>query len=316
MKDLLRYRIPGEASIEKEGAFLKIDGLEDVNGFIISDFLQKNVFRFEEGTQVSFNQESSKKPVVVSKTEYLQIGDNFLSELESKELKKAIFSRVKQLPVQRLKLEQLYQELCREYPNAFVYEVKSAQLGHWIGATPEVLLQGEMSQVETVALASTKRSDDNTSWNEKELEEQGLVADFVEDCLQDSNLVYTRSQRAEHLAGPVKHLINRFTISNLQDPVKLLKKLHPTPAVSGLPRKEAIQLIDKHEVHDRRLYTGFIGLIGEKYKLYVNLRCAQIIEDDMYIYVGGGYTRESIVDDEWDETENKAKTISRVVENL
>lgn len=316
MKDLLRYRIPGEASIEKEGTFLKIDGLENVNGFIISDFQQQNIFRFEEGSKVSLFQESVQKPVVVSKTEYLQNGSNFLSELKSKGLKKAIFSRVKQLSVPKQKSEQLYQELCSEYPNAFVYEVKSAQLGHWIGATPEVLLQGEMSEVVTVALASTKRSDDNTSWGEKELEEQGLVADFVEDCLKDSNLVYTRSQRAEHMAGPVKHLINRFTISNLQEPVRLLKKLHPTPAVSGLPRKEAIELINNHEVHDRRLYTGFIGLIGKKHRLYVNLRCAQIIEDDMYIYVGGGYTRDSIVDDEWEETENKAKTISRVIENL
>ena len=77
-----------------------------------------------------------------------------------------------------------------------------------------------------------------------------------------------------------------------------------------------MQLIKTIERHQRRLYAGIIGLIQEtEINLFVNLRSCQIIDGNAYLYVGGGFTIDSIPELEWDETENKALTIINVLQN-
>ena len=81
-----------------------------------------------------------------------------------------------------------------------------------------------------------------------------------------------------------------------------------------MPQKEALALINEEEQHNRSLYAGVLGFISaEESKLFVNLRCAQLFEDKAHLYLGGGYTKDSIVENEWTETENKAKTLLKVL---
>ncbi len=117
---------------------------------------------------------------------------------------------------------------------------------------------------------------------------------------------------------------------------KLLKALHPTPAVCGLPRAEAQEFIKHFESYDRSFYTGFLGELNKlednskvrnrrnvenlAYKtltpatrLFVNLRCMQFKSSINEIYVGGGITKDSIPEDEWEETVNKAQTIASIL---
>jgi isochorismate synthase len=97
---------------------------------------------------------------------------------------------------------------------------------------------------------------------------------------------------------------------------RLIHSLHPTPAVSGLPQKEAIEVIEQVEQHERTLYAGVIGVLDEQSSaLFVNLRCAQVFENEVCLYVGGGHTAASNSNAEWVETENKAKTLLNVLQN-
>jgi len=112
--------------------------------------------------------------------------------------------------------------------------------------------------------------------------------------------------------------------------------LHPTPAVCGLPKDAAKQFILKNENYNREFYTGFLGEINIKTSisrnsnsrnvennayaavktvsnLYVNLRCMQISNQEAIIYVGGGITKDSNVEAEWEETVQKALVIKKVL---
>jgi isochorismate synthase len=91
----------------------------------------------------------------------------------------------------------------------------------------------------------------------------------------------------------------------------LLKKLHPTPAVGGIPVEEGMRFLAKHENLDRAYYTGFLGpVMGEdQMDLFVNLRCAQMIPKALVLYVGAGITQDSDPEKEWVETHNKSKTL-------
>jgi isochorismate synthase len=80
---------------------------------------------------------------------------------------------------------------------------------------------------------------------------------------------------------------------------------------------ESIELIKEHEVHQRGLYTGIIGFYAEQNcSLYVNLRCAQIQKENAYLYLGGGFTKDSDIEKEWEETENKSMTLISIMQNI
>ena len=113
--------------------------------------------------------------------------------------------------------------------------------------------------------------------------------------------------------------------------------MHPTPAVCGFPKQVAKDFILENENYDRAFYTGFLGELNLKQSktrntnrrnvennayavvktqsnFYVNLRCMQLQEAKALIYVGGGITKDSNPEKEWEETVNKTKTIGSILD--
>ncbi len=320
-KDYLLYRYPGSEIVQLQG-ILEKSSFEDLkDGFIFTDFLKENCYIFNKGAQTKdFEIHFDKnKPYVFTKNEYLNQATSFLNCIQQLQLGKAVFSRIKTTLFDTNKTLQLFNELCDKYPNALVYLVSSSEIGTWIGASPEVLLEAHDDYLFTMSLAGTKKVNANIEWTEKEMIEQELVTEFIADELkkmQVDSLEIIGPYDFE--AGPVEHLRTDICaqISNIS-PLEIAYNLHPTPAVSGLPRLEAIALIQTIETHNRGFYTGMIGLISENStRLFVNLRCAQIQEKNTYLYIGGGFTSQSIPEMEWEETENKSQTLLNVIRNL
>ena len=77
-------------------------------------------------------------------------------------------------------------------------------------------------------------------------------------------------------------------------------------------------MIKKLEKHERRFYAGFSGPwnLGDKSHLFVNLRCAEMGDSGINVYVGGGITVDSNPEAEWEETVRKSQTLLHVVEKL
>ena len=96
---------------------------------------------------------------------------------------------------------------------------------------------------------------------------------------------------------------------------EFINKLQPTPAVCGLPKDRALDLIMKTEQHNREYYAGFCGPINYLHKtdLFVNLRCMKILKGQFALFVGGGLTAKSEPEKEWAETELKSETLKRII---
>ena len=92
--------------------------------------------------------------------------------------------------------------------------------------------------------------------------------------------------------------------------------VHPTPAVCGLPKNEAKVFILENEGYDREFYTGFFGELNLKgsSNLFVNLRCMQVLKNQLALYIGGGITIDSIPEKEWEETIAKSEVMLKVLE--
>lgn len=314
MSDTLLYRAPGDKAQEYSGVFQKVDDLHNIKGFVIESFDKKQRYHFIEGEGEPNFWISEKGIDSQLLEEYKHDSGEFLRELKNKNIRKAVYARVKGVPFEG-NPRQLFHRLSESYPNAFVYLMSSPLFGCWIGASPEILIKQNLDRISTVALAGTKPSESKDVWNDKEIDEQECVRLFIRETLEGLNVENLReSDRYEIKAGPVKHLVNEFEFLSEVDIIQIAELLHPTPAVSGLPRPDALGLINDHEKINRSLYAGFLGVVGEEEsQLFVNLRCAQLVKNMAYLYLGGGFTKDSVVENEWEETENKANTLESIM---
>ena len=186
-----------------------------------------------------------------------------------------------------------------------------------MGATPEQLVKINQSQFETVALAGTQLYSENVIWATKEIEEQQFVTDYIVTKVKDkvNNLIVSDAKTVK--AGNLAHL-KSFISGELTTDFQandLIKALHPTPAVCGLPKEKAIDFILKNEDYNRKYYAGFLGEFNKNNQtdLFVNLRCLEVENDVVNIYVGCGITKDSNPEKEFIETENKSMTMRNVL---
>lgn len=302
-------------------------------GYLIAPFdINRHPFVMIEGESILLNDwdgsfidtvsdtKSANSPFEILLSEYLTEVQEFIDEIRQGKLSKAILSRVVKEELEDLDIALLFSEMCEKYPTASVFCYSTSATGLWMGATPELFFQRTDNQCSTVALAGTRKGGDGALWQQKELHEQALVAQFIEDVLQKhqaENIVESTPQTVQ--AGAISHLRTSFNFSlNGSDKLdQLLLDLHPTPAVCGLPKDAAMTLINRIEKHDRRYYGGFNGYVdGGNLLLFVTLRCMQVVGQTACLYVGGGITAASVPQAEWDETVLKSQTLLSVLKNI
>lgn len=257
--------------------------------------------------------EGNEKPYISSKNEYLSHFNAFKEGFKKEGISKAILSRVKAIDISLQNPERLFEKMCSKYPNAFCYLMSIQGKGTWAGASPEILLTYEENKIKTVALAGTKYSADEKVWTPKEYDEHKLVEDYIADLENEQNQLCKRTSPHIVQAGQLFHLRSEFEfIAEKNDIVDFLERIHPTPAICGLPYQKSKKLILETESHNRNLYCGYIGVVSsktEKFSMYVNIRCMQLFNNRAYLYIGGGITEESVGESEWEETEKKSMTM-------
>jgi len=322
MTEVLLYRFPGRALEAHEGKWIDTTltnlSLEQEN-FVVSnaDASELQVFQSSklispELVNVTFPK--TKEQITLSRESYLEKLEKLLSEMENKGVDKVVYSRIERLEWSSAEVINLFNKLEQNYPNALVYLIVSKKNGCWIGATPETLIASEGNgKFRTMALAGTLATEENSeNWKTKEFEEQAYVSNFIKTAIEEFGNLKSESEVKERIAGPVKHLCTEFSFeiseANL---IPFIQAIHPTPAVCGIPVKQASELYKSLEVHDRRLYTGIIGLISKtNLNVFVNLRCMQCTDKYVDLFVGGGITKDSNPESEWKETVRKATTLS------
>ncbi|MDR2389897.1 MAG: isochorismate synthase [Tannerellaceae bacterium] len=241
----------------------------------------------------------------------------FLSALGQERFHKLVLSR-RRLVVRGkgFSPSRVFLRACLQFPDSYVYLFHTPYTGSWLGSTPELLLEGQNNRWHTVALAGTQTLSPGVApaaWDDKNRTEQRLVAQYIHTQLARLGIQAEAHGPYTVQVGRLAHLQSdfRFTLPGLARPGDLLHLLHPTPAVSGLPKEEACCFISAHEGYRRRYYSGFTGWIDPEgpSEVYVNLRCMNILRRRLALYAGGGLLTTSLPEGEWQETENKMQTM-------
>ncbi|MGV6862541.1 MAG: isochorismate synthase [Putridiphycobacter sp.] len=298
-------------------SYVDLSEVQHKNGFVFHSFNSQNNFfisNLEETNWQLFEYYHAKSVFEsTSKHDYLQVCKQLIADLKQGIFSKVVLSKLKVVPVDK-QPEAIFKLLNEKYTNTFNYLISIEGVGTWIGATPETLLDIKNKVVKTVSLAGTKLKETDP-WGAKELEEQQFVTDFIEEALLPHVSQLTVGKPETIKAGKVYHLKTNFKgILKSSDWTNLVSVLHPTPATCGIPKQTALAYIEDVEAHERAFYTGFLGEVNQNRKsLMVNLRCMQIQKNKAVLYLGGGITKDSDAQKEWEETENKALTILNVI---
>ena len=181
-----------------------------------------------------------------------------------------------------------------------------------VGASPERLLTVRQGQLRSDALAGTAAGEVSAGdllQSSKDRHEHELVAITIVDALQQLGLT-TRRPRHPRLArhGHLTHLHTPITAPlGGQHPLTIAAALHPTPAVAGLPRREAMQWLRSLEPFERGHYAAPIGWIDSAgdTDLRVAIRCGVVRGSQLELTAGAGLVRGSQPDRELQEVKLK-----------
>jgi len=239
-----------------------------------------------------------------------------LSRIRSGELSKVVLARsVDVHAASGRPPPALLDSLEQAYPSCRTFLLRGDGGGLFLGATPEMFCRLDGGQLRTEALAGSARPAEAADLpaRPKERREHAWVVDHLASALD------TLAERVEMPALPdVRELAN---VAHLHTPVsarlragvgiaEVVAALHPTPAVGGVPTEAAARFLAEHEHLDRGLYAGLVGVIGPgRAELAVALRCALLRDGSARLFVGAGIVDGSSAEEEWMETQLKARAL-------
>jgi isochorismate synthase len=333
------YRKPNArkviALLQSDEILHKVRNYEE-KGFVFAPFIGQNRIIFPvdkcEVSISSFDPIGQKLPAI-SKVEcknpeaeqkHIDLVNKAITSIKNGEFSKVVLSRQETLAIPDFDLIETFQKLASTYASAFAYCFYHPKVGLWLGAFSEQLVFVKGKNFQTMAVAGTQLYNENATafWEDKEMNEQQLVTDFLVSNLNDISIEINVSNPYMMRAGNLIHLKTDIE-GEFREEIQLkelLSILHPTPAVCGFPKVAAMDFIINNEGYDRSFYAGFLGELNFDFEtkenttdLYVNLRCMQVKENLAHIYVGGGITIDSNAEIEWLETVNKSQTIKKIL---
>ncbi len=185
-----------------------------------------------------------------------------------------------------------------------------------LGASPERLLTLRQGVLRTDALAGTRPSGVEAAellGSVKDRHEHELVVETITQVLHQAGLAPHRARHprlARH--GGLVHLHTPITAAQRgQTPLALAEALHPTPAVAGLPRREAMAWLRSLEPFERGHYAAPIGWIDSQgdSELRVAIRCGLLRQGSLEITAGAGLVRGSVPEREEQEVALKLRVL-------
>lgn len=245
---------------------------------------------------------------------------------QSDRIEKVVLARkMKLIASENIESDAVLQRLWDEQHDSFIFSLE-AMNSCFVGATPERLVNKLDKKVLSTCLAgSIRRSDDveedtrlgqELLADKKNLYEHLLVVSMIKEVMKKycdeinipSEPILMKIRDIQHLYTPVSGTINpQYSL------LRLVEDLHPTPALGGTPKEEAMAVIRKTEKMDRGYYAAPIGWIDYRGngEFAVAIRSGLIVKNEALIYAGCGIVEDSQPEEEYKETKIKFRPMLR-----
>ena len=215
----------------------------------------------------------------------------------------------------------LLSRLRQEQPGTCRFLWQNNKEGAFFGASPERLLSLRGGRLHSDALAGTTNNDINAHdllLSDKDLREHELVVASITTQLRQLGLNPRRTIRPQ--LARYGHLVHLHTSIKAKTKGQLLlqiaEALHPTPAVAGLPRRDAMNWLRTLEPFERGRYAAPIGWIDNcgDGELRVAIRCGNTHGKLLELTAGAGLVKGSIPEKELEEVRLKLAVLANQLE--
>jgi anthranilate synthase component 1 len=281
-------------------------------------------------------------PVPDVSTKTPQVPVNFVSEFPEDKFKQAVDETREYIrggDVMQVVLSQrqsteftappinLYRSLRSLNPSPYMYYMNMDDF-YIVGSSPEILVRLEDNEVTVRPIAGTRprgKDDQHDLELEKELlqdpkelaehlmlidlgrNDVGRVAQIGTVELTDKMII----ERYSH----VMHIVSNVTgqLDKNLDAIDVLRATFPAGTVSGAPKIRAMEIINEYELTKRGVYSGAVGYISWDGNMdtAIAIRTAVIKDQKLYIQAGAGIVYDSVPENEWIETNNKAGAMTK-----
>jgi len=336
-KPFVLYKKPGQTKVV--GLFQRDAVLHTVNdftesGFVLAPFYEGIRFYIPLTESEKIEEEITEQPVDFAafdldyeaqpaKAKFEHLVQRCVAVIKQGDFSKVVPARKEEVAVANMDIQALFTKLLMAYPEAFCSVIYHPQIGLWMGATPETLVELNGKTLHTMALAGTQvnHNQEEVYWGEKEQEEQHYVTAFIVEKLQPLSETIQVSAPFTKRAAKVMHICTSIEAELKEVNLRtVLEALHPTPAVCGMPKEVSRDFLLKEEGYSRKYYAGYLGELNYRNEqsevssdLYVNLRCMEIEKEKVYLYIGCGVTQDSNPTSEFVETVNKSTTMKKIL---
>ncbi|GAA5417735.1 salicylate biosynthesis isochorismate synthase [Paraliobacillus ryukyuensis] len=213
-------------------------------------------------------------------------------------------------------IQSVLKELMRVQTRSFIFAYEQGD-SCFIGATPERLVRVEQEQVFSACLAGTaprgkttgedQHIADHLLHDRKNREEHDYVVEMIEHALTDAcESVYVPDQPVIYPLKNLQHLYTPVTAKLKKDYsiLDIVKNLHPTPALGGLPREASLSFIRSFEALERGWYGAPIGWFdaNQNGEFGVAIRSGLLKGKTATLFAGCGVVKDSDPDAEYQET--------------
>jgi anthranilate synthase component I len=220
---------------------------------------------------------------------------------------------------------EIYKKLKSSNPSPFMFlfNFNDFQI---VGSSPEILVRLRKNKVTIRPIAGTRPRGINPSKDKfyknqllndkKELAEHLMLLDLGRNDVGKVSKTNTvkvtekfQIEKYSHVMHIVSNVVGEFDKKN-----SLLDTMFagfPAGTVTGAPKIKAMEIIDKLEKSQRKMYAGAIGYFSanKNFDTCIALRTALIKNKKFYIQSGAGIVADSVPEKEYLETVNKAKAL-------
>ncbi len=223
----------------------------------------------------------------------------------------------------------LYRALRHMNPSPYMYFLNLGDF-HVVGSSPEILVRLEDGVVTVRPIAGTrprghsdredKEFEKDLLADPKEIAEHLMLIDLGRNDtghVSETGSVRVTEQMVIERYSHVMHIVSNVTGKLLPGltAMDVLRATFPAGTVSGAPKIRAMEIIDELEPVKRGVYSGAVGYISWSGNMdtAIAIRTAVIMDKVLHIQAGAGIVYDSIPDNEWAETMNKARAIFHAV---
>ncbi|MFT9487867.1 isochorismate synthase MenF [Tepidibacillus infernus] len=242
-------------------------------------------------------------------------------QIQQGRLEKVVLARELQLQAtDTILAEDILYRLREQQPASYIFAIENGEKC-FIGASPERLVKKEGNQLLTTCLAGTIRRGKTIEQDvelgqqllhdRKNRYEHDLVVQMIRSAMEEGcSKVVTPSEPILYKLKDVQHLYTPIVgYSDSTSILDMVERLHPTPALGGYPREQAMELIRKEEILDRGWYGAPVGWLDRQGngEFVVAIRSGMIYHHLASLFAGCGIVEDSIAESEYEETMIKFK---------